>query len=341
MSKKEITIYDLAEKLGLSAATVSRALKDHPAINSETKKKVFALAKKMGYRTNKFASNLRKQKTNTIGVIVPRLNSPFMSSVLSGIEKTANNKGYNIIISQSLESEAKERSNVFTHFNNRVDALIVSLSYETDNMDHFQSFINKEIPLVFFDRVPESINATKVVIDNFRAGYEATLHLIEQGYKDIVHITGNIKRNVYKDRFEGYKRVLTDHNILYREDNFICNDLSEDAIYNCIHNQILTRKKLPDALFITNDTSAAFALSILKENGIKIPSKMAIIGFNNDLISKVTEPNITTINYPGYQMGETVARIAIEKIDNKSEKDVTSTVILNAELVVRGSTVKR
>ncbi|PWS32838.1 LacI family DNA-binding transcriptional regulator [Pedobacter paludis] len=341
MQDKEITIYDLAERLNISATTVSRGLQDHPAINKKTKKRIFDLATELGYRSNKFASNLRKQKTNTIGVIVPRLNSLFMSSVLSGIEKIVNNAGYNLIISQSFEQEAKEKTNTTTMFNSRVDGLIVSLASDTQDFSHFDTFIKKNIPVIFFDRIAESIQSTKVLIDNFKAGYKATEHLIEQGCKEIVHITGNTARNVYKDRFEGYKKALSDYSISFDPTLFISNDLTEQSVQDALINNVLKRDKLPDGLFITNDSSAAFALTILKEAGLKVPEDIAIVGFNNDLISRVTEPAITTINYPGNEMGENIARILINHLDGTGDLSFTSTVILNTELMVRASSQRK
>ncbi|WP_257670267.1 LacI family DNA-binding transcriptional regulator [Parapedobacter tibetensis] len=338
---REATIYDIAERLNISAATVSRGLKDHPAINKETKKRIAAVAHELGYRSNKFASNLRGQRTHTIGVIVPRLNSLFMSSVLAGIETVVNESGFNILISQSLEQQAKEKSNAITHFNNRVDGLITSLSYETEDFSHFDSFIQKKIPLVFFDRVPDTINATKIVLDNLKAGYEATKHLIGQGCRDIVHITGNLKRNVYRDRLQGYRNALEENGIPFAEHRCISNDLSEQAMADCIHNRIFNVSQLPDALFIANDSSAAFAISILKEQGYRIPQEIAIVGFNNDLISKVTEPAITTVNYPGYQMGQHAARLILNDISGQNDANVSSTVILNPELIIRKSSLKQ
>jgi LacI family transcriptional regulator len=182
---KEITIYDIAEQLKISPATVSRGLKDHPAISKKTKRKIADVAQKMGYRTNTFASNLRQKRTNTIGVIVPRLNSSFMSDVLAGIEKVANEAGYNLIISQSLESEKKEIANAVTMFNSRVDGLLVSLAYDTKSIAHFEPFIQKNIPLIFFDRTVEHEKCPCIVIDNFKAGYDITKHLIENGCKHI------------------------------------------------------------------------------------------------------------------------------------------------------------
>ncbi len=340
MQDKEITIYDLAEKLNISAATVSRGLKDHPAINKKTKKKIMDLAAELGYRSNKFASNLRKQKTHTIGVIVPRLNSLFMSSVISGIEKAVNTAGYNLIISQSFEKEAKEKTNATTMFNSRVDGLIVSLAADTRDFSHFDTFIKKNIPLIFFDRVAEDIQCTKVLIDNFKAGYQATAHLIEQGCKEILHVTGNITRNVYRDRFKGYKKALADAGIPYDPDLFITNELTEQEMQTAMAD-VLQRDKLPDGLFITNDSSAAFILTILKDAGVKVPEDMAVVGFNNDLISRVTEPAISTINYPGNEMGENIARILINHLDGEADLSFTSTVILNSELIIRASSQRK
>jgi len=341
MQEKEITIYDLAKRLDISATTVSRGLQDHPAINEKTKKRIFDLAAELGYRSNKFASNLRTQKTNTIGIIVPRLNSLFMSAVISGIEKVVNNAGYNLIISQSLEQEKKEKANTTTMFNSRVDGLIVALALDTEDLSHFDTFIKKNIPIIFFDRVAEDIVATKVLIDNFTAGYTATAHLIEQGCREILHLTGSTIRNVYRDRFEGYKKALADQGLLFNPELFISNDLSEQAVHDALVNDVLKRNKLPDGLFVTNDSSAAFALTILKEAGLRVPEDIAIVGFNNDLISRVTQPAITTINYPGHEMGENIARILINHLDGEGDLSFTSTVMLNTELIVRGSSLKQ
>src|SRR5690349_7858092 len=187
MSKpKEVTIYDLARKLNVSIATVSRALKDDPVVSKKTKKKIFDLAEEMGYRYNHFARNLREQRTYTIGVIVPRLNSYFMSTVIAGIESVANSEGYNLLISQSSESCVQESASARTMFDNRVDGLLVSLAYDTDAIDHFEPFIKKNIPLIFFDRIADHKDCTCIVINNFKAAYEATTHLISQGRRRIV-----------------------------------------------------------------------------------------------------------------------------------------------------------
>ncbi len=340
IKQKEITIYDIAEKLKISSATVSRALKDDPVVSKKTKKKIFELAEQMGYRANHFARNLRSQKTNTIGVIVPRLNSYFMSSVISGIEHEANREGYNLIISQSSESYDKELSNVKTMFNNRVDGLLVSLAYNTRNVDHFDFFFSKNIPLIFFDRVPDRKECTNVLIDNKKAAFEATAHLIEQGCQRICHITANITTNVYFDRLAGYKQALEAYNIPFNKDYIIINDLSQDAGVEAAE-KLLELSPRPDGVFVANDNCAVGCMVALKSSGIKIPQDIAFVGFNNDPVSTVIEPNLTTINYPGYKVGVAAAKNLIDHLNGKTNIQITDTIILRSELIIRQSSLKK
>jgi LacI family transcriptional regulator len=340
LQDKDITIYDLARKLNISPATVSRGLKDHPAISKKTKKRIFDLAKEMGYRSNNFARNLRKQTTNTIGVIVPRLNSYFMSTVIAGMEKVANDEGYNLIITQSSESAQKEIASARTMFNNRVDGLLVSLAYDTDEVAHFDVFSKKNIPLIFFDRVIDNKNCVNVLIDNRKAAYEATKHLIDQGCKRIVHITATPKRNVYIDRLNGYKQALADHNIKFREEYVIISNLSQEA-GTVAANTIKQMKPLPDGVFVANDNCAVGCMLGLKQSGVLIPQDIAVVGFNNDPVSTVVEPNLTTINYPGYEMGEIAARNLINHLNGTSSITSTNTILLRSELVIRDSSAKK
>src|SRR6187431_375518 len=227
--RKDVTIYDIAQKLDLSSATVSRGLQDHPAINKHTRKKIQDAARELGYRHNTFASSLRKQKTNTIGVIVHELNSNFITSVLAGIEKVTTEAGYDLIIAHSSESFEKESANALNLFHKRVDGLIASLAFDTQGLDHYQSFADRAIPIIFFDRVEENSESTKVIIDNYKCGYQATKHLIDQGCKRIVLVTASLKRNVYAQRHKGYKDALYDNNIPFNEKLVLINDLSEKA----------------------------------------------------------------------------------------------------------------
>lgn len=337
---KEVTIYDIASRLNIAASTVSRSLNNNAVVSKKTRKKVLDLAKEMGYQSNTFASNLRRQKTNTIGVIVPKLNSNFVSSVIAGLEEIANKAGYNLIISQSLEKSAKEAVNVETLFKSRVDGLIVSLAYDTKDLSHFDPFIKKGIPLVFFDRVSDMKSCTRVVIDNLKAGKEATNHLIEQGCKKIVHITGNLSRNVYADRLEGYRAALSENGMIYHEDLVIVSNLDESSARQAVQ-QIFDMDPIPDGLFIANDTFAAVCMQILKEAGIRVPEDMAIVGFNNDLVSRMTEPKLSTINYPGQEMGEIVAKNLINHLQGESPLTLTNTIIIDSALIIRESSLRK
>jgi len=338
--EKEVTIYDIAQKLNISAATVSRGLKDHPGINKNTKKKILAAADEMGYRSNSFASSLRTKRGNVIGVIVPRLNSNFMSDVIAGIEKVVNDSGYNLFISQSLETMEKEVSNAKAMFNNRVDGLLVSLAYNTDNIDHFEAFIKRDIPVIFFDRVVEHEHCPSIFIDNYKAAYNITTHLIEQGCKRIVHISGNQLRNVYRDRFNGYKKALEDHQIAFDDDLLIVNDLSAHAGMQAAQ-QIVQMAVRPDGVFAANDLCAISCIQVLKSEGIKIPDDIAFAGFNNDPTSCVIEPNLTTIDYKGYEMGEVAAKVLIGHLDRNNDLQQTHSLILRSELIVRDSSRKK
>jgi LacI family transcriptional regulator len=338
--KKDITIYDIAQKLGLSSATVSRGLQDNPSINKNTRKKVQQTARELGYRHNTFASSLRKQKTNTIGVIVHELNSNFITSVLAGIEKITTEAGYDLIIAHSSESYEKEAANALNLFHKRVDGLIASLAFNTKGLDHYKTFEEKGIPVIFFDRVEEKSDSTKVIIDNYKCGYQATQHLIEQGCKKIVLVTASLKRNVYAQRHKGYMDALSDHNIPFKKDLVLIKDLSEQCGVEAAL-QILKMKPLPDGVFITNDFSAAVCMQTLKKNGIKIPADIAVVGFNNDAISKIVEPQLTTIHYPGIDMGEIAARHLINHLRGISNIKHTQTIVVRSELIIRKSSLKK
>jgi LacI family transcriptional regulator len=337
---KEITIYDIATALSVSIATVSRALKDDPVVNKKTRKKVFELAEELGYRTNHFARNLRQKQTNTIGIIVHELNSNFITSVLAGVEKVTAEAGYDLIIAHSSESYEKEKANAKNLFHKRVDGLIASLSFDTPNLGHFQPYIDKGVPVMFFDRVEQDGNNTVVVIDNCKCGYQATRHLIEQGCKRIVHLTSSLKRNVYSQRYKGYQDALFDNGIPLDEKLLIVNDLSEKAGVESAM-KILKMKPMPDGAFITNDFVAAVCMRTLKEHGIKIPGDIAVVGFNNDAIGKLIEPTLTTINYPGKEMGEIAARNLINHLKGISDMHQTNTIIVRTELIIRNSSLKK
>jgi LacI family transcriptional regulator len=338
--KKDATIYDIARKLGISSTTVSRGLQDNPSINKNTRKKIHDAAKELGYRHNTFASNLRKQKTNTIGFIVHELNSNFITSVLAGIEKVTAEEGYDIIMAHSSENFEKEISNAGNLFHKRVDGVIASLSFGTKNLDHFKQFEDKGIPVIFFDRVEEGDNNTNVIINNYKAGFDATHHLISQGCKKIVMVTATLTRNVYAQRHRGYADALQKNHIAYNKNLVLIKDLSEQCGIDAA-NEIMKMKPMPDGAFITNDFSAAVCMQTLKNNGIRIPEDIAVVGFNNDAISKIVEPQLTTINYPGIDMGEIAARNLINHLQGLSDLKKTNTIVIHSELIIRKSSLRK
>ncbi len=338
--KKDITIYDIARKLSVSTATVSRGLGNHPAVNKNTRKKIQQTAKDLGYRHNNFASSLRKQKSNTIGVIIHELNSNFITSVLAGIEKITTEAGYDIIIAHSSESYKKEVANSLNLFHKRVDGIIASLAFDTKGLDHYKIFEEKGIPVIFFDRVEEKTENVKVIIDNYKCGYQATSHLIDQGCKKIVLVTANLNRNVYAERHKGYMDALTDHDIPYKKELVIIKDLSEQCGVEAAL-QILKMKPLPDGAFITNDFSAAVCMHTLKDHGIKIPEDIAIVGFNNDAICKIVDPQLSTINYPGMDMGQIAAHNIINHLKGVTNIKQKNTIVVRSDLIIRNSSLKK
>ena len=337
--KRDITIYDIAKVLNLSPATVSRGLKDHPAINVKTRKRITDMAREMGYRSNNFASNLRRQKTNTIGIIIHELKSQFISSVLAGIEKVTAEAGYDLIIGHSSEAYRKEAANAHNLFHKRVDGLIASLAFDTHDFDHFDPFIQKGIPIVFFDRVEELPYGTRVIIDNVKAGYEATAHLAQQGCRHIAHLTADLSRNVYAGRLQGYKQALKDNGLPFDPAHLLVNDLSEASAIRSA-KQLLNMDPRPDGIFITNDFCAAVFLKTLKEAGIKVPEDVAIVGFNNDAIARLMDPQLTTINYPGEEIGEKAARSLLDQLTKRVSPLSTATIVIRSELIIRASSQK-
>jgi LacI family transcriptional regulator len=337
-TNRDVTIYDIARILDISASTVSRGLKNHPHVRAEMKKKILMTAKRMGYQQNKFASNLRQRHTFTIGVVVPRLDSYFMATVISGMEQIANDAGYNLIISQSQESFKKESASIATLFNSRVDGILISLSYETNTLEHLNVVFKKGIPVVFFDRICDHPMCKSVVINNYKAGYEAAAHMISQGCKNLVHIGGSLFRNVYADRYNGFKQALIDNGLEVSSKSLIISDLSYKSGIEA-GKEILQLKNLPDGIFAANDTSAVAVICELKQAGIRIPEDICVAGFNNDPVSRVVEPNLTTIHYPGKEMGEMAATTLINSFKGR-QSDLLNSIVLSHSLIIRQSSTR-
>jgi LacI family transcriptional regulator len=263
-----------------------------------------------------------------------------MSSVLAGMEDAANRENYNLIISQSLESAEKEKSNAHTMFNKRVDGLLASLAYDTVNIDHFEPFFKKGIPVIFFDRVYDHKESMSVVIDNYKAAYGVTKHLIDNGCNRIMHLGGNLLRNVYADRLRGYKQALHDHKMKFDEKLLFISKLNEEAGAEAAKLLLKMGDKKPDGVFAANDTVAVYCMLKLKEAAIRIPKDIAFAGFNNDPISKIIEPNLTTVNYSGYEMGEAAVSALINHLNGFSNVKTTNIIILRSDLIIRESSLK-
>ena len=338
---KDVTIYDIAKKLKLSTSTISRALKDHQSISKKTIQKVKDTANEMGYQPNILAASLRSNRTKTIGVLVSRINRPFISSLISGIEITAQKAGYNVIITQSHDLYNDEVNMAKALYSSRVSGIICSLAMETIDTSHFHQFIDKNIPLVFVDRVPKEFNTYRVMIDNYSAGYKATKHLIEQGCKRIGHFAGSQHRIIYSERKRGYLEALKKYNLQIDEELIIhFNTLSYDEGENAT-SKLLDMKNPPDGIFSANDTAAVSIIQGAKKRGIKIPDELAIIGFNDDPIASIIDPGLSSITHPAVKMGKTSAEKILEHLNSSNGDDITEITFLNTEVVVRGSSKKK
>ena len=338
-NSKEITIYDIAKNLNVSPSTVSRALKDDPTVSKKTKKKIFETAAQMGYRSNPFAKNLRQQQSLTIGVIVGELNSPFITSVVSGIEKVAGEAGYGIIITDSSHSAVKEAANAQNLFHRRVDGVIASLAPDTKDLTHFSPFIDKSIPIIFLDRVSDMTDSTSVVIDNTLCGYMATKHLIGQGCRRIAHVTADLQHNIYAMRYKGYRDALVEGKLPFEESLLVIADPTEEAS-EAAAKKIMGLKPMPDGVFVTNDFAAAVCIRTFLEQGVQVPGDIAVVGFNNEVIGRLIKPTLTTVNYPGREMGEAAARSLVNHLKGAGNIGSISTMTIRAELIVRQSSLK-
>lgn len=334
--KPETTIHDIAKELNIAASTVSRALNDNPLISEKTRKKIKEAAEQMGYRPNVLAANFRTKRTNTIGVIVPLINRHFFSSVISGIEDVAYQQGFAVTISQSNDNFEKESRIAQTLFANRVDGLILSIGMETENYEHLKLFSDRKVPLVFFDRIVDEINAHKIVVDDFGGGYRATQHLIEQGNKRIAHISGPLNLKIYKKREKGYRKALEDAGLPIDESMIIINTLTKEDGVKAIQ-KLLANENYPDAIFCGNDTTALSSIIYLREKKIEVPRDIAIVGFSNEPFSEVVTPSITTIKQPGYKMGQKAAELIIKQITQKEKISEFKTITMETELIVRNS----
>jgi LacI family transcriptional regulator len=342
MTKRQITLSDLAQELGISTATVSRALKDYPDISVKTKKRVLELAKKWNYRPNTMAAGLRKQESRIIGVIVPTIVNHFFSSVIRGIMEVAYESDYRVMLTQSDETHEKEVTDANALFASRVDGILVSIAHFSKNLDHFQVFKDAGIPVVFFDKVPHQgeMDATsKVVVDDHQGAYQMVSHLIKQGARKIAHFRGPQSAYTSRNRYEGYLHALRDHGL----------DIDEELILDCVditleegiaHTEKLLESQKPfDAIFAITDSVAIGALDALKKAGVKVPEDILVAGFSDWRISSVVDPPLSSVAQPSLEMGKKAAHLLLREIKAAKEDQETDYefIELNTSLKIRAS----
>ena len=336
---KNLTLKDLAQKLGLSTSTVSRALQNNPAISDDTRLRVNKLAKKIGYYPDALAKSLKNKKSYTIGVIVPEISHFFFSSVIDGIEDVTYKDGYTIMVTKSNEDFEREVLNLESLISNRVAGVIASISQNTKTGKHFNNIINRGIPLVLFDRVLDDLDVHKIVGDDFEKVYEMVNHLIDSGYQNIAYLAGPSHLNITMNRVDGYKKALIDNNIELMDGLIMNVNLNENDGFEGAKTLIREFPKI-DAICCVNDPVALGVYKYLNKVGIKIPDKVGVTGFSNNPSSETINPPMTTVDQQGYKMGRKAAKILLQKINNESIDSLDKIHIIEGKLIIRDSSRK-
>src|SRR5476651_787626 len=342
-AKKRTTIYDIAKRLGLTASSVSRALADSKHINEKTKELVVKTAAEMLYKPNTLASNLRKGKSQTIGIVVPRINQNFFANVIAGIERVTYKRGYSLIICQSDELHDKEVQCINTLMNQNVSCIIISVAADGNDYKHLQNVIDHHIQLIQFDRVAENLETLKILNDNEQASYEAVMHLIAQGYKRIALLEGPQNLNVFQQRKAGYIRALLSKKMPVDDALIVTNAWTKEQGVEDVQ-RLLKLPQPPDAIFASRDDfSALGVLEAATDLGIKVPEELGICGYSNEDFTAITSPSITTVDQYSVEMGKTIADAYFAEIDNKnsSSNNIRKTISIKPKLIIRSSTQKK
>ena len=335
----QLTIKDLARELGVSPSTVSRALRDHPDISPATKRKVAEAAEKHHYQPNQLAQSLQKKRSNTIGVIVPEIRHHFFSNVISGIEEVAYEHGYIIMVCQSNETLSREIINTQALIANRVAGLLIAISSQTTSHEHLSGVIRQNVPLVQFDRVVEELETSKVVVDDYRAAYGAVTHLIESGYRRIGHLAGQDGIALNLHRYEGYRDAMRDHGLSVEEKFHLHGGYREED-GRAGAERYLSMDEMPEAILAINDPVAVGLFTRFKEAGLRIPDDVALVGFSDTPAAALIDPALTTVFQPAFEMGRKAVSLLLKQFE-AGEDFVSETVVLDTELLVRGSSAPR
>lgn len=336
----QFTIKDLARELGISPSTVSRALRDHPDISQATKRRVTEAAERHNYHPNQLAQSLQKQRSSTIGVIVPEIRHNFFSTAISGIEEVAYEHGFTIMVCQSNETLAREIINTQALLSNRVAGLIIAISSETTNYDHLAGVLRQGVPLVQFDRVVEDLDTSKVVVDDYQAAYGAVQHLIESGHRRIGHLAGQDGIALNRHRFRGYCDALRDAGIPFEEKFHIHGGYREED-GRAGADRYLALDELPDAILAINDPVAVGVFTRFREAGVRIPDDVALVGFSDTPTAALIEPALTTVYQPAFEMGRAAVSLLMKQFEAEDDTFIPEIVVLDTELLIRGSSARR
>ncbi len=341
LKKRRVKLEDIARKLNLSIATVSRALDKNPRVKASTREKVFKTAEAMGYMPNQIAKSLSSGKTNIIGVIIPRYDEPFFIEVCRGIDLYAREHNYKILISSSRNSFEYERENLISFERGLVDGIILSPTHETETFTHIKSIINKGIPVVLFDNVKEEVSgADHVIIEDDKASFSAVEHLIQKGRKKIAFIGGIKEKKVFQDRFKGYLSALQKHNIAINENLILhCDSFDLESEDTEIQNFLKGLDTQPDAIFTCTDNYGLLAMKTLLKMGFNIPEDVSVIGFGDLGLGNIFVPSMTCVSQPSFDMGQKVAKLLIDQFNEPNDiRHETKTIKLKTKLIFREST---
>nr|WP_299337767.1 LacI family DNA-binding transcriptional regulator [Allomuricauda sp.] len=339
MSK--LTLKDIAKHFKVSVSTVSKAINDSYEISEKLKGEIKEYAKAHHYRPNKVALNLINRNTKTIGVVIPDILNYFFVQVIYGIEKVTDEKGYSIITCITNQSLEKETKTLELLSNGSVDGVIISSAAEENELphhaEHLRELSENQIPMVMFDRVTNLIDCDKVIVDDFEAGYKATKYFIQTGCRTIAIVTPIVDSVISRLRIEGYKKALEENNIPFDEKLVEATDAKEDLELTL--SLLLNYKKI-DGIMALDEITAVKVMSIVKSRGYHVPNDISIMGFTNGELSKYVTPSITMVSQHGMYIGETVAKILIDRIENKDSENQFETKTIRTSLVVRDSTLK-
>lgn len=333
-----VDLKKLAKELGLAVSTVSRALRDSYEISAETKERVFELARKLNYQPNPYASSLRKHKSRTIAVVIPEIANNFFALAINGIESIAQEKGYHVLIYLTHEQFQKELSITRHLQSGRVDGILVSLSGETDNYDHLNDLKQKGIPIVFFDRICETINCAKVITNDYESGFNAAEHLITQGCKRVAYLSISSNLSISNKRMNGYLDALKQYKIKHDPKLVLQCSSHDNESNHAMITQLLKRRGRPDGIFASVEKLAITSYHVCRELGLTIPDDIKIMSFSNLETAALLQPSLTTITQPAFDIGKEAAALLFKILEKKSMNFSDERIILKSSLLIREST---